>query len=108
MAYLAVATLSLLIGVAVFGVSLRAGRRGSAAVGFERGEEPGTSAGFAERPGPGYTYLRIATRGPSWKDRILGFLGLMVLLAIGTALLALAIYELGHLINLTIERFLET
>jgi hypothetical protein len=33
--------------------------------------------------------------------------GLIILLVVGTALLAFAIYQLGHLVNLTIERFLD-
>ncbi len=92
--------ISLVVGVGVFVATLRSGREDEPTLGF--GAEP--SAG---EPGHGYAYLRVSTRGPSWRDRLQGFLGLIVLLAVGAAALALGIYQLGHLINQTIERFLE-
>jgi hypothetical protein len=36
-----------------------------------------------------------------------GFVGLVVLLIVGAAALALAAYQLGHIVNVTIERFLD-
>lgn len=102
--YLLVVALSLLIGGAAYSATMRAGREGPSAVGFEGGSGEGQ---VVRDPGPGYTYLRVATRGPSWGDRLQGLVGLIILLVVGTALLAFGIYQLGHLVNLTIERFLD-
>jgi hypothetical protein len=106
MAYLIVLAASVVVGVAVYVVTMRAGREQPAAVGFDGLEEGGDGEGL-EGPGPGYTYLRIPVRGPTWRDRIEGFVGLVVLLFVGTTVLAFGLYQLGHLINLTIERFLK-
>jgi hypothetical protein len=109
MAYLIVVVMSLLVGGAVYAATLRSGSRGPVAAGFE-GLDAGAGdpdAGGAEGPGPGYAYLRVTTRGPSWRDRLQGFVGLIVLVAAGAAALAFGVYQLGHLLNLTIERFLE-
>lgn len=106
MAYLIVVALSLLVGGAVYAATVRAGREGPAAVGFGA-EDAETEGGGSDGPGPGYTYLRVATRGPSWRDRVQGFVGLVVLLIVGAAALALAAYQLGHIVNVTIERFLD-
>lgn len=102
--YLFVAAVSLLVGVAVFVATLRGGRDEEPALGF--GTEAAPDAG-PDDPGPGYAYLRVSTRGPSWRDRLQGLVGLIVLLTAAAAALAFGIYQLGHLINQTIERFLE-
>jgi hypothetical protein len=111
MAYLIVVVLSLLVGAGVYSATLRAGGEGPAAVGFDGPlDVPGDGEGEAiglEGPGPGYTYLRVGTGGPSWRDRLQGFVGLMVLLVVGATALAFGIYQLGHLVNVTIERFLQ-
>ncbi len=107
MAYLIVVGASLLIGAAVYLATIRAGGEGPAAVGFD-GLEAGTASdGAVEGPGPGYTYLRVTTRGPSWRDRLQGLIGLVILLFVATAMLAYGIYQLGHVLNLTIARFFE-
>ena len=108
MAYVLVVIFSLLVGGAVYGATIRAGREGPAAVGFEgadarRGDLPQMPF---EPPGPGYTYLRVATRGPSWQDRVQGVVGLIILVVVAAAGLAFGIYQLGHIVNSTIERFL--
>lgn len=111
MAYLIVVGLSVLVGGAVYVATMRAGEASSAAIGFEGTTRPGTDEGSIvepEGPGPGYTYLRVATRGPSWRDRLQGFIGLVILVVVGAAVLAFGIYQLGHLVNLTIERFLDS
>jgi hypothetical protein len=58
-------------------------------------------------PAPGYAYLQVSTRGPELRERLQGVVGVIVLLGIGAAALAFALYELGHLINKTIEAFLD-
>jgi hypothetical protein len=111
MAYLIVVALSLLVGGVVYAATVRAGREGPAAVGFDGGLGAGdaeSEGGGSDGPGPGYTYLRVATRGPSWRDRVQGVVGLIVLLVVGAAVLAFAAYQLGHLVNVTIERFLDS
>jgi hypothetical protein len=104
MADLVVIALSLIIGSVVYLATLRRGGESPAAVGFDGGEG---EEGSVEAPGPGYAYLRVATRGPTWRDRLQGFLGLIILIFFATAALAFGLYELGHAVNLTIERFFE-
>lgn len=56
---------------------------------------------------PGYSYLRVATEGPSWRDRVAGVLGLTIMLVIGAGAVAFAIYQLGSALNAVIQRFLQ-
>jgi hypothetical protein len=102
-AYAIVVALSLLIGGGVYLATLRGGDELPAAVGFEDPD----AAETVEGPGPGYTYLRVAVRGPSWRDRLQGFIGLIILLFFATAALAYGFYQLGHVLNLTIARFFD-
>ena len=55
---------------------------------------------------PGYTYLRVATRGPSWRDRIAGIAGIVVILVVGAAVLAFGVYQAGHAVNAIVQKFL--
>jgi hypothetical protein len=64
---------------------------------------PATPAAATE---PGYTYLRIETRGPSWRDRVAGLAGLIVMLIVGAAILAFSVYQAGHAVNDLVQRFL--
>lgn len=57
--------------------------------------------------GPGYTYLRVATASPSSRERLQGFVGLVLLVAVSASVLALAVYEVGHVIDQTIQRFVK-
>ncbi|MEX0743302.1 MAG: hypothetical protein WD248_02985 [Actinomycetota bacterium] len=106
MAYFIVIVLSVLVGSGVYAATLRAAREGAVAVGFEGHSMP-ESYGDADVPaaGPGYTYLRVGVRGPSWQDRLVGFVGLLVLLGVSSVTLAFGIYQLGHILNVTIENF---
>lgn len=105
MAYLIVVGASLLIGAGVYLATIRAGEEGPVAMGFEGLDA--AADGTGEGPGPGYTYLRVTTRGPSWRDRLQGVIGLVILLFVATATLAYGMYQLGHVVNLTIARFFE-
>jgi hypothetical protein len=106
MAYFLVVVLSVLVGGGVYMATLRAGRERTVAVGFESRSTP-VAYGESEVPvpGPGYTYLLVGVRGPSWQDRVIGFLGLLVLLGVSSVALAFGIYQLGHIVNLTIGNF---
>lgn len=73
-------------------------------------DQPGAdepAAAPTARAGPGYTYLRVATSGPSSRERLQGFVGLIVLITVSAAVLALAVYQAGHVINQTIEHFVK-
>lgn len=105
MDYLIVVVVSLLVGGAIYAVTLRNGRNVEMAFGFGDEGDHDPDAGVA--PEPGYAYLRVATTRPSWRDRVLGFAGLVLLVVASAAVLALGIYQVGHLVNQLIERFLE-
>jgi hypothetical protein len=106
MAYIVVVLVSVLVGAAAYAATILLGREepGPVAVGFDGGSPPGDRAEPLDEPG--YTYLRVTTSGPTWRDRAQGFIELLALLFVASAALAFGIYQLGHLINLTIERFL--
>ena len=102
-----VAVLSVLVGCGVYLGTVRS-QRSPSATGF--GESERDEAVEAIEPGappPGYAYLQVSTQGPRLRDRLQGLVGVIVLLGVGAAALAFALYELGHLINRTIEAFLD-
>ena len=106
MPYLLALGVSLLVGCAVYLATVRT-ETDVPALGF--GDEPAdasASEGEAPSAGRGYAYLRVSTEGPSLRDRLQGLVGTIVLVALGAAALAFAIYQGGHLINRLIESFL--
>ena len=105
MAYLFVGVVSILVGAAVYLVTMRGAPDPAPAMGF--GDEEVADTEPVDGPRPGYTYLQVSTRGPALQDRILGLLGVVLLVGVSAAALAFAIYEVGHLINTTIQAFLE-
>lgn len=105
MPYVVVLALSLLVGGAVYLATVRTEGEVSA-LGFGDDAAPTPAEGSAPSAGPGYAYLRVSTEGPSIRDRLQGFIGLVVLVGIGAAALAFAVYQAGHLINVVIESFL--
>lgn len=107
MPYLVVLALSVLVGGAVYLATVRRSERDVATLGFG-GEDDPADAGAAPPAGPGYAYLRVSTDSPSIADRLQGLLGAVILVAIGAAVLAFAIYQAGHFINLVIESFLDS
>ncbi|HZD80570.1 MAG TPA: hypothetical protein VE646_11100 [Actinomycetota bacterium] len=75
-------------------------RRGAPrAVGFERS---GASASAQAA-----TYVPLAPDETRWQRRVGGLVGLVALVALAAAVLAGAIYQLGHVINETVARFLQ-
>ncbi len=120
MKYLFVLVVSLLVGVAVYVLSLRAEDEAIPGLGFSPEETGGRRRRHeTDAPPPAYertspepglgtttTYLRILTNRTSWRDRVQGFIGLVVLVMVGSAVLALSVYEVGHVINSTIAKFL--
>jgi hypothetical protein len=128
-----VVVISLVVGAATYAVTIRAARREPTAIGFDAGARPSAGATAMplherEAPGkprppapaggpgaapqtdtelaPGYTYLQVSTRGPSWRDRVAGVVGLAVILVVGSVALALAVYGVGHALNGLVQRFL--
>jgi hypothetical protein len=106
---LLVLTLAAAAGVAAYRVSLRLS-----------GEEPGSDPageGFlggdeASYPGAGsdlpYGY-RYAVLGPgrrSWQTRLLGFIGIVLVVCVAAAVLAVTIYEIGHLVRITLDGYI--
>ena len=109
MPLLLVGVLSLLVGAVVYVGTVRR-EQAPSATGFGEPEDevPAPQPVAAEgAPSPGYTYLQVSTKGPGARDRLQGIVGVIVLLGVGAAALAFVLYELGHLINRTIERFLD-
>jgi hypothetical protein len=68
------------------------------AVGFGPGEEVPT--------GDSFTYVPVITTPATLRTRLMGLGGLILLVLMSAALLALAIYQAGHVVNQTLARFL--
>jgi len=102
-----VAVVSVLVGCAVY-LGTGRGHGTPPATGFGETEPEETLEAIESwAPAPGYTYLQVSTQGPGLRERLQGVVGAIVLLGVGAAVLAFALYELGHLINKTIEAFLD-
>jgi hypothetical protein len=100
-----VAVLSVIVGCAVYLGTIR-GQQSPSATGFGDAEEEAGESVEAGAPPPGYAYLQVSTQGPRLRDRLQGVLGVILLVGVAAATLAFALYELGHLLNQTIETFL--
>lgn len=99
--FVIVAAVSVLVGVIVYVGTVRRGEGEPSAMGF------GEVATAGAEPPPGTTYLRVSTEQVALRDRLVGVIGLVLLLALGAAALAFGLYQAGHLVNQTIEAFLE-
>ncbi len=113
----AIIGIALGVGLMVYALSLRneedvllagrirpdakAARRGREdeprAVGFGRGEDV---------PGDSFVYVPVITTPATIRTRLMGLGGLILLVVMSAAFLALAIYQAGHVINQTLARFL--
>jgi hypothetical protein len=100
-----VAVLSVLVGCAVYFGTIR-GQRSPSTTGFGEAEDEAVESVEAGAPPPGYAYLQVSTQGPRLRDRLQGVVGVILLVGVAAATLAFALYELGYLINKTIETFL--
>jgi hypothetical protein len=107
MPFVLVALVSVLVGLAVYLGTVRGQETPATALGFGEPDETEVEAIGSTVPAPGYAYLQVSTRGPGLRDRLLGVAGLLLLIGFSAAVLAFAIYEMGHLINRTIEAFLQ-
>jgi hypothetical protein len=106
---LVVLALALAAGAAVYRLSLYlTGERTSPAPGGSgflprEGLLP-AATGAADLP-PGYRYAVLAPGRRSWQTRLIGFLGIVVLVCLGAMALALAVYEVSHLIRITLDGY---
>ena len=101
-----VTLVSVLVGVVVYVGSVR-GHQAPSATGFGDPHDGLAEPGEPGTPPPGYAYLQVSTQGPRLRDRLQGLIGVILLIGIAAMALAFALYELGHLINKTIEAFLD-
>ena len=107
MPFMIVAVLSVLVGCAVYLGTVH-GPGAPSATGFGETEpEEDLEAIEPGAPAPGYAFLQVSTQGPELRERVRGMVGVIALLGVGAAALAFALYELGHLVNKTIEAFLD-
>jgi hypothetical protein len=107
MPFVIVVVLSVLVGGAVYLGTIRT-QGNPPATGFGESEPDETLEAIEPgAPAHGYAYLQVSTQGPELRERLQGLVGIIVLLGVGAAALAFALYELGHLINKTIEAFLD-
>ena len=105
---LVVLALALAAGAAVYRLSLYlTGEREAAPPSGSAGflpEEQLLSAAAGDLP-PGYRYAVLGPGRRSWQTRVVGFLGIVVLVGLGAMVLALSVYEVSHLIRLTLDGY---
>jgi hypothetical protein len=89
------------VGVLVYRLSVRVGgasRSASAGAVAETFDDAQEGPTFAGEPTPGTAYLPVFTSAPSWQTRLIGLIGLVLMVAAAGALLAIALYQAGALI----------
>jgi hypothetical protein len=98
MEYVLILATSVGVGVLVYRLSVRVG-------GASRSSSVGAVApayddaqGEPVSPGAGTAYLPVSTSAPSWQTRLIGLIGLVLMVAMAGALLAVALYQAGALI----------
>ena len=97
--------LALAAGVTVYLLSLRLlpeqpGGGGSApGSGFgPEGSSIGGASSARDLP-QGYGYVPLAPGSRSWETRVLGLVGLILMVALAAAIFAVAVYQVGHVVN---------
>lgn len=107
--------LAVLAGVVVYALVMRGEREelpgtpsGDRPRRRPRRDDPAPDRGGAEMAGDTFAYVRVAAGGHTpLRTRLLGLLGLILLVAFSAALLAIGLWQAGHIINQTIAKFLE-
>lgn len=93
-------------GVVAYRISLRIS--GDDVVGDPTGpgflESDEVSSSETDLPA-GYQYAVLAPGTRSWQTRVLGGIGIILLIAVGAAVLAITIYEIGHVIRITLDGY---
>jgi hypothetical protein len=103
-----VLALAAVAGVAAYSISLRIS--GDEVVGeptgqgFVGGDDRPLDDASSDLPA-GYQYAVLAPGRRSWQTRVLAFVGILFLVAVGATVLAIAIYEIGHLIRITLDGY---
>ena len=94
-------------GVAAYRVSLRLSGEepGSdpAGEGFLGGDEASFAGTGSDLPFGYYAVLGPGRR--SWQTRLVGFIGIVLVVCVSAAVLAVAIYEIGHLVGVTLDGY---
>jgi hypothetical protein len=53
----------------------------------------------------GYQYAVLGPGTRSWQTRVLGGVGIILLIAVGASVLAITIYEIAHVIRITLDGY---
>lgn len=78
----------------------RRARGGADALGF-------SSSGVSESDVGSQVYVPVLpSPGPGWRERLAGLVGLVAIVVVAAAILAAGVYQVGHMANEMIERFL--
>ncbi|HEV8563355.1 MAG TPA: hypothetical protein VGR41_00400 [Actinomycetota bacterium] len=106
---LLVLALAAAAGVAAYRVSLRLSGEepGSdpAGEGFLSGDEESYSGTGSDLP-IGYRYAVLGPGRRSWQTRLLGFVGIVVIICVAAGVFAVTIYEIGHLLRVTLDGYI--
>lgn len=85
MLYLLVVVIAAAVGAIVYLMSLQAGP-------YPDGGGFGSEPESAPTPPAGGAYVPVSTSRPDWQTRLTGFLGLLILVVVGSVVLAVALY----------------
>ena len=104
---LLVLVLAVAAGAAVYRLSLYlTGETPTPGSGFLPEERVVSAGGSAGDLPPGFRYAVLGPGRRSWQTRVVGFLGILVLISIVALALALAVYEVGHVVRITLDGYL--
>lgn len=106
--YLVVALLAVAVGVGVYLVAMRfappPGDPERAPAGADAGFVPDDAGGIAAQGPPrdapvGSSYIPVTPSRPSWQRRVVGLIGLLIAIVVGSAAVAFALYLLVQFIT---------
>ena len=106
---LLVLALAAAAGVAAYRISLRLSGEepGSdpAGEGFLDSDESSSFFGAGSDLPAGYRYAVLGPWRRSWQTRLLGFVGIVLIVAVSAGVFAITIYEIGHLVRVTLDGY---
>lgn len=105
---LLVLALAAAAGVAAYRISLRLSGEepGSdpAGEGFLGSDETSYADTGSDLPS-GYRYAVLGPWHRSWQTRLLGFVGIVLIVSVAAGVFAITIYEIGHLVRVTLDGY---
>jgi hypothetical protein len=102
---LLVLALAAAAGVAVYRISLSLSGEGSGSDPAGEGFLESDEGLYASDLPTGYRYAVLGPSHRSWQTRLLGFVGIVLIVVVAAGVFAITVYELGHLLRLVLDGY---